>query len=337
MKLAIVGASGGTNIGASLQRAALGAGHEVLFFDAARAHAGPRALRSLAWRIARRPLRLRSFSRAVVDGCRAGTAPRILIATGAAALTAESIARIRSLDVYCVNYSTDDPWSEGHRAAWHLRALPAYHAVCTPRRANTADFAALGCRKVVYLPFGYDESLFPGEAGETAAPAVDVLFVGGADPDRVDFITRFMRHGPPPALVGDYWERHASTRPHALGHKAPGVVAALTRAAKVNLCLVRRSNRDGHVMRSLEMGAIGACILAEDTGEHRKIFGPDGECVCYFRSPEEAALRARSLLADETERRRLGEAVRRRIAAGRHTYGDRLSTMIALTQDPAAR
>jgi len=42
----------------------------------------------------------------------------------------------------------------------------------------------------------------------------------------------------------------------------PDAVAALTAAAKVNLCLMRRANRDGHVMRSFEIaGSLGADIL----------------------------------------------------------------------------
>ena len=180
------------------------------------------------------------------------------------------------------------------RSNWHLRALPFYDLVFSPRRSNLDDFQRLGCPKVHYLPFGYDESLFASPAYSGDTHAHDVLFVGGADPDRVAFMTEFMRHGPPVALAGGYWERYPAFRAYALGIKPPEVIRALTAAAKVNLCLVRRANRDGHVMRSFEIAAVGGCMLAEDTDEHREIFGPEGEAVVYFRDAKEAAQRARS-------------------------------------------
>jgi spore maturation protein CgeB len=159
-----------------------------------------------------------------------------------------------------------------------------------------------------------------------------VLFVGGADLDRASFMSEFLRTGPRVALVGGYWERFPAMRPYALGQRTPEVLRWLTAAAKVNLCLVRQANRDGHVMRSFEIAAVGGCMLAEDTAEHRELFGPDGESVVYFRTACEAAERARSLLADRAERARLSEAVRARVSGGAHTYRDRLSSMLRLAR-----
>ena len=118
-------------------------------------------------------------------------------------------------------------------------------------------------------------------------------------------MTEFMRHGPPVAVAGGYWERYPAFRAYALGTKPPEIIRALTAAAKVNLCLVRRANRDGHVMRSFEIAATGGCMLAQDTDEHREIFGPEGEAVVYFRDAKEAAERARALLCNSSERKRL--------------------------------
>ena len=78
---------------------------------------------------------------------------------------------------------------------------------------------------------------------------------------------------PPVALVGGYWERYPAFRAQALGIKPPEIIRALTASAKVNFCLVRRANRDGHVMRSFEIAATGGCMVAEDTVKHREIFG----------------------------------------------------------------
>jgi spore maturation protein CgeB len=333
-KLAIVGAFEGTHVGASLARAAARLCLDTIAFDVADAAHGNRYLRALCWHIAdRRPPHLGWYSARIVDSCTTAR-PDILIATGIAPLTAQALRALRSQGIFCINFSTDDPWNPAHLARWHLRALPTYDVVLTPRRANADDFRKLGCGDVRYLPFAYDDALFhPVEvAGEV--PKHDVLFVGGADRDRLAFVKAFTSIGPPLALVGGYWDRYSATRPYALGPRSPETLRKLTSAAKVNLCLVRRANRDGHVMRSFEIAAIGGCMLAEDTEEHRAIFGDDGEAVCYFCTPEDAAIRARSLIADPVERERLAASVLTRLAGGAHTYRDRLATMLEIAQGP---
>jgi spore maturation protein CgeB len=329
-KLALLGKSSGTHIGGSLARAATKLGIQSIWLDADKASSGPRLLRSLFWHLGgRRPLYLNQFSYELLKTCTRAM-PEVLVATGMAPLTKSTLRALRKLGIVSVNYSTDDPWNPAMRSNWHLRALPYYDLICTPRRSNVSDFRRLGCARVHYLPFGYDETLFPSSVQSNDIHAYDVLFVGGADPDRAAFMTKFMRHGPPVALAGAYWERYPAFRAYALGTKSPEVIRAATAAAKVNLCLVRRSNRDGHVMRSFEIGAAGGCMLAEDTDEHREIFGPEGEAVIYFRHPEEAGLRARALVCNLSERTRLAASLHRRIIDGDHTYAHRLTTMLGI-------
>ena len=328
MKLALLGTSGGTHVGGSFARSAAKLGVESVWFDANKAWAGPQLLRSLSWRLAdRRPLRLRRFEKELVAAC-ADAKPQILIATGMAPLTEFALRALRQMSVVCVNYSTDDPWNPAMRSSWHLQALPFYDFVFSPRRSNLEDFQRLGCPKVHYLPFGYDETLFTSPIQSSCA--YDVLFVGGADPDRATFMREFMRHGSPVMLAGAYWERFPAFRACILGTKPPEFISALTAAAKVNLCLVRRANRDGHVMRSFEIAAIGGCILAQDTDEHRDISGPEDEAVIYFRDAKEAAQRACALPCDSSERKRLSVCLQRRIAGGAHTYAHRLRTMLRI-------
>jgi spore maturation protein CgeB len=333
MKVALLGMLGGTHIGGSFARGAAKLGIESIWFDADKASVGPRLLRSLSWHLAdRRPLYLSRFEKELVAAC-ANAKPKILIATGMAPLTESGLSALRQMNIICLNYSTDDPWNPAMRSSWYLRALPFYDIVFSTRRSNLDDLKRLGCSKVYYLPFGYDESLFASPKHSNNAHNVDahnVLFVGGADHDRAVFMREFMRHGLPVMLAGAYWERYPSFRAYTLGTRPPELVCALTAAAKINICLVRRANRDGHVMRSFEIGAIGGCMLAQDTDEHQEIFGQEGEAVIYFRNAKEAAQRASALLCDSSERKRLAEGLHRRITGGAHTYGHRLKTMLCI-------
>lgn len=326
LRIGIVGMGGDEHLGGSLVRAARSLGHDAELFDAAEAWGGSRLVRAFNWRFRDR---LPTAGRAWFTRLRAAlehSKSDVVVATGMAPLDRTLLRALRARGVATVNFSTDDPWNPAMASRWFQESLPEYDIVFTPRRSNAADFARAGCADVRYLPFGYDPRLL--SAPKLAVPAHDVVFVGGADDDRAEFMRRFMRHGPAPALVGGYWQRYRDLSAHALGVKVWEEVAALTRAARVNLCLVRRANRDGHVMRSLEIAACGGCLLAEDTADHRELFGPAGETALYFSSPEEAAHLARRLLADPVARKSLAARLERRIAGGGHSYADRIGTMV---------
>ena len=331
-RLLIVGNAGGTHVGASLLRAAQKAGLEAELLDAAAAFAGPAWQRRLSWHLlGHRPPRLGAFGRAVVAAARRLSA-NVLVSTGQCPVGADVLHELGRQGVARLHYSTDDPWNATARGGWFLRTLPLYDRVFTTRRANLADLAALGCKAPQYLPFAYDEGLFfpePAPADRRAALATPVLFVGGADADRIPLVLALAGAGIGLALYGAYWERDARTRPLARGQADPATLRQATLAADVNLCLVRRANRDGHVMRSYEIPAIGGCMLVEDTAEHRALFGEDGECVRYFRDAADLPARARELLGDRPLRERLAQAARERITRRGNTYRERLATMLA--------
>jgi spore maturation protein CgeB len=185
---------------------------------------------------------------------------------------------------------------------------------------------------VSYLPFAYAPELHYPEPPDTAAEldrfACDLVFVGGADVDRVPFLGAVIRSGLDVRLYGHYWDRFPTTRAYALGPADPGTVRRAVGAGRVALCLVRRANRDGHAMRSFEVPAIGACMLVEETDEHLELFGPSGEAVVTFRTAGEMIERLDWLLTHESERRRLASTAHSMITRGHHTYADRLAAML---------
>ena len=81
-------------------------------------------------------------------------------------------------------------------------------------------------------------------------------------------------------------------------------------------------------MRSFEAAAIGGCILAEDTTDHRELYG---EAARYFTTPAELVQQAQALVNDPATRYRLSLQLREKVAAGCHTYADRLATMLRLS------
>jgi hypothetical protein len=329
--LVIVGNDGGTNIGASLKRAAEARGLDVTLVNAQRAFAGPRTIARVNWWLrGRRPARLGAFGREVLEACRT-VRPRRLIATGLAPLDRSTLAGLERLGIERINYLTDDPWNPAFRSRWFLDALPLYDRVWSARTSNLDDLRRHGCAGVDYLPFGFDPELFFPQAptpAERPAYDTDICFAGGADADRVPYMAALAGAGLSLALYGDYWNRFSETKRADRGHASPEVLRKAASGAAVSLCLVRRANRDGHTMRSFEVPAVGGCMLAEDTDEHRAFFGPSGQAVIYFKTMTDMVERARALLSDATERARLASAAHGLVAGGRFTYADRLETML---------
>lgn len=325
--LLIVGNDGGTHVGASFARAARALGLPVDLVRTDAAYGGNRVLRSLAWRVLRKPLHLARFSRSVV-AIAERIKPKWIVTTGVAPLREAQLKSLRLLGARRLHFATDDPWSPTVRATWYIRSLSEYDAVFTPRRSNISDLAQVTGASIKFLPFAYDSELWSSLADDAVqAQACDVLFVGGGDADRARFLQPLLDSARDFHLYGAYWDRWTMPE-RCKGLADPAVIGQATLRAKVNLCLVRRSNRDGHVMRSFEIPAIGGCILAERTPDHLEILGPEGECTLYFTSPGEMLGKIDLLLRNEPLRRRLAQAAHRRIRDGRNTYRDRLSAML---------
>jgi hypothetical protein len=258
--------------------------------------------------------------------------PQVLITTGINPLAAWALSKISEMGIRRLNFLTDDPWNPAHRADWFFQALPLYDHIFSPRRSNLPDLQQLGCRQVSWLPFAYAPELhYPEKTlSENDAPpyAADVIFAGGADADRVSYFAKLLEAGFDVALYGGYWDRFSSTRAAWRGHADPPTLRKVIGAAKVALCLVRRDNRDGHAMRTFEVPAIGACMLVEDTAEHREIFGADEQAVVFFSTARQMVEKMHWLLNNQAERQRFAQRAHNIIVQGKNTYADRLRQML---------
>lgn len=332
-KLFLVGNVDGTNVGGSFWRAARSLEIETELAEARLAMSSNSLIRRFDWWLrGKRPTHLGRFGATVVDAVRR-TRPRWLLTVGIAPLDRESLRQVRDLGVTSINFLTDDPWNGAHRAPWFLEALPEYDVVCSTRRANLDDLARLGCGCARYVPFGYDPFLHHPvrlSEGEYSALRSEAMFAGGADADRVPYFEAVGRAGIDLALYGDYWGRHTETRAHYRGYADVETLRRAVAATDVAICLVRKANRDGHVMRTFEVPAVGACMVVEDTEEHRSIFGPDGEAVEYFSDLTSMVDKIRMLLSDRAARQRLARVCHEVVTGGPNTYSDRLKAILGL-------
>lgn len=310
----------------------LNAAHELsfptVFADVNDAFKGNKLIQSFLWRFwGRYPQNLFSFNQKILEKCKNNSFTH-LITVGIAPVTLESLVKIGRMGVKRINFLTDDPWNPFHRAPWFIKALKGYDHIYSPRTSNLNDLKACGCNAVDYLPFAFAQShmlkdgIFPPE-GET-----DVVFVGGGDHDRFPFTLRLQEMGIQLALYGAGWEKFPILKKSWKGKGDVDTIKSVTGTSKVTLCLVRKANRDGHVMRSFEAAASGACLLVEETTEHRNIFGNQGDCVVYFTSLNDMEKKIKELLDNPIKRLKLRKAVFDRVTKHGNNYSDRLKIMI---------
>jgi hypothetical protein len=319
------------HLGEHLVRAADRLGVPTVVADTNDALRGPEVLGKIAYRLDRRSPSMSFYQRRLLARAKRGGA-RILLSTGMAPIEVDALRALGELGLLRVNFSTDDPWNPVNGSSWFFRALREYDLVFTPRRANLDDLRSLAGPRVEYLPFAYEPRLHhPADDVELrAGTPCDVAFVGGADADRLPYLDALRAAGLSLRVYGGAWDRHPRYREIWGGHVDGSGYRAAVAAAKVNLCLVRRANRDGHVMRTFELPAMLTCILAEDTSEHRAIYGsPEEATVAYFDTIESMVAQAKRLAADEALRSEMARRVLLRITEAPNTYQDRFAAMIA--------
>ncbi|HKX18683.1 MAG TPA: glycosyltransferase [bacterium] len=278
--------------------------------------------------LGRRPLTSFAFNRLLhVEADR--FRPEIVLAVKSPFVTPATLRRIKAgTGAILVNYATDDPFNPANATPDLRHGIPIYDVYACTKRAIMEDVRRAGCRTVIYTMFGYKPSVHfperPATNDEARRFRSDVVVVGGADPDRLRELEPLLAaRDVTLALYGGYWSRDRRFAPYARGFAVGRDYRLALGGARIALCLVRRANRDGHAMRSFEIPACGAFMLAERTAEHLALFREDEEAA-FFGSPDEMLDKVRYYLAHDDVRRRIAEAGHVRVTTGGHTYLDRL-------------
>lgn len=191
----------------------------------------------------------------------------------------------------------------------------------TNERSVVDQFLAVNPNSA-YLPHGWHpERHKPGpQPGDDAVAAHDVVFVGSAFRERVDWLSAIDWRGIDLGLYGS-WDalpsRHALRQFVRGAHVTNTTTAALYRRAKIGLNLYRTSMGFGKQApqithaeslnpRAYELAACGAFHLSTERAEIHEVFNGH---VPTFQTATEASALMRSWLADADGRRRIAESL----------------------------
>jgi spore maturation protein CgeB len=291
--------------------------------------------RRLARRVlGRRPFDLRALNERLLNRAQTFKPDLVLICKGAT-VAPHTLAVLKAqTGATLINFATDDPFNPRVSTPELVRSIPFYDIYACTKLAIMEDVMHAGCQRAMYLPFAYKPDFhFPEHAStieEHRQFDSAVAFVGGCDGDRVLFFCQLLAEMPTLdlALYGSYWNRCLSLRRHWRGFAVGRDFRLALGGAKIAINLVRRANRDGHVMRSFEIPACGAFMLAERTHEHDTLFA-DGINAAFFSSVTDACHQIQHYLANPQERARITQAGLALVSAkGQHDYTSRLITIL---------
>ena len=307
---------------------------EFVFFDEAKyLRARPSVSSRIARRVFGRPAGYRAINAALVAEARRFRPDLVLIGKGAY-FSPLAVRQVReATGATMINWACDDPFNRANSSRDLIASIPLYDLYVCTKRAVMDDVIRAGCARAIYVRFGYKPEVHfpepPATPEERCLFDCDAMFIGGADADRVPYFETLIRALPRLRLnlYGGYWDRYPALRGYWRGEAIGRGFRLAVGGAKICLNLVRRANRDDHVMRTFELPACGGFMLAERTQAHQEIFAEDREAV-FFSSPEEMAVKVREWLGRDAGRCTAAAAGYRRITSGRNTYADRLQEII---------
>ena len=265
----------------------------------------------------------------------ASFAPQVLWVEKGLVVRASTLRALRERwpDAVLVNYSGDDMFNPRNQSRQWRACLPLFDVYVTTKNHNVPELLEAGARDVFHVDKAFDPLVhrpMPVTPEVRARLGGDVGFIGWPEAAREASMLHLARHGIPVRIWGP-WGRLRLPVPGLRIEGRPlwsDDYASALSAFRINLCFLRKANRDRHTTRSVEIPACRGFMLAERTEEHLALFEEDVEAV-YFSGDDELLDKTRWYLAHEAARARIAEAGRRRCWSGGYTYERRLAEALA--------
>ncbi len=234
-----------------------------------------------------------------------------------------------------VSCSEDDMYAKHNQSFFYLRGLGFYDIVFTTKVYNLEELKLLGAKRTSLFLDAYDEKTHrPMEltSEDVSRFSCEAGFIGSFERDRAEKMLYLAEHGVPVVVWGNGWGDWAGRDPNLIVRNAPlyeDDYAKAINATKVNLCFLRKINRDEVTSRSVEIPACGGFMLAERTKRHEEFFEDRKEAV-FFDTPEELLDLAKRYLKDDAARKRIAEAGYARCMRSGYSMSVQLGRMLKI-------
>jgi len=228
------------------------------------------------------------------------------------------------------SFSEDDMYAWHNRSFYYTWGLKHYDIIFTTKTYNLTELKKLGGRRTELVLDSFDEALHrPVSLSEKEKKEyeTDVGFIGTFENDRAEQMLFLAENGIKVEIYGNEWDAWLFKHPNLIVHNTPIYNEEYVKkinATKINLCFLRKMNRDAVTSRSVEIPACGSFMLAERTERHKDFF-KEGEEAEFFGSREELLEKIRYYLTHTDERQKIAERGRKRCFDGGYSNRDQLA------------
>jgi len=236
-------------------------------------------------------------------------------------------------------YSDDDMFHAINHTRAYVKSLPHYDMVFVTKsyNANTDELPALGAKQCVMVDKAYDPAQhMPLELSteEQLELACDVSFIGSYAPERGEILNFLAKSGISIVAWGNGWKKFKPINKNLVITNKPLVntpndlrFTKGINAAKINLCFLRKLNRDLQTDRSIEIPACRGFMLAERSVEHELLFEDKKEAV-YFENNTDLLKKIKYYLKHKQERTQIAKAGYERTRRDGYSHKDRMRKML---------
>jgi hypothetical protein len=232
-----------------------------------------------------------------------------------------------------LGYSPDDMFALHNRTRQFLAHLPLYDLYVTTKSFGVEELKRLGARRVIFLHNAFDPhthrpvNVSDEDRARLGGP---VGFIGDYELERARSLHHLAENGLSVRVWGPNWDKcplaHANLRLENKWIIGDDYARALC-AFDINLGFLRKMHRDRSTVRSVEIPACGAFMLAERTDEHLELF-EEGKEAEFFADDGELLRKTQYYLGHPEERLAIARAGRLRCERGGYDNLSRLRGVI---------
>ncbi|TCN14066.1 spore maturation protein CgeB [Bacillus sp. BK006] len=248
--------------------------------------------------------------------------------------TLKKIKKIHPI-VKIISFAEDDMYAKHNHTRFYKKGLKYYDWVFTTKSYNTEKFElpSFGAKNVIFIGNAFDRNVHkPIQLSEKDYKkySADVSFIGSYEKERAGSLLFLAQNGVKVRVWGGGWENFQFTHSNLIieGRSLfeEEYIKAIC-ATKINLCFLRKINRDLQTARSVEIPACQSFMLAERTNEHLNLF-EEGKEAAYFGSNAELLEKVNYYLKNEEKRIYIENNGYKRCIEDGYSHHDRLECMI---------
>lgn len=261
---------------------------------------------SLAYKVAyklRRPLEFNSVNKRLTSEF-SSLNPDVIFFEKCLALHPNTYALSKAQGAVNIAIFEDDVCLKHNSSIYLDRSFRYFDYVFTTKEKNIGqELQMRGANKSFLVDPSFCDIVFPflDHSNELIHYKYDVSFIGTFESERADYILSLLQSGIPVHVWGNGWGKmhHSKLFIHPALYEKD--YRAIIFTSKINLCFLRKKNRDSITSRSIEIPASGGFMLAESTERHRYIYGNDS--VAYFTTKEDLLTQVQHFLENEQLRK----------------------------------